>query len=345
MKVEKMAFKQISSTIIIDAFRKYAKDNLLVNFLLDSRKEFVSLRLKQDEEIYKTFNWLRKNMLTVLNRIDDEISKSDYEKIMKYLNDFTADLRIDLGRVINDSLSKIIQTASNPYMQMFKYLSTEAKLTIVTNKMFKQAIDRSNREVISIISNKQFGARKLQSMKLSGRIWKSSLYARTGIQKVIKHGMANGLSARDIAKNLNKYMTPTAKNTILKKEIGKKFPSNPHYYALRVARSEAQHSYQESMYNAGKIMPSYEGIYWVLSNRHPEYDICDIWANEKKYGEKGFYPKGKEPSLAHPNCICTQIQKLSNNDDMIDRLISWQKNPKSDKKLEDWYKKYFKNER
>lgn len=338
-----MAYKQIASSIIIDAFRKYAKDNILVNFLLDSRKEFVSYRLKQDEDIYKTFDWLRQNMITVLNRVEGEISKSDYEKIMKYLNNFTADLRIDLGRVINKSLNNIIEIASNPYKEMFKYLANEANLTIVSNAMFKQAIDKSNRAVIAIISNKQYGAR--QSMKLSGRIWKSTLYARTGITKVINHGMQNGLSARDIAKNLNKYMTPTAKNTILKKEIGKKFPSNPHYYALRVARSEAQYSYQESMYNAGKIMPSYEGIYWVLSNRHPVYDICDKLANEKKYGEKGFYPKGKEPSLAHPQCICTQIQKLSNNDDMIDRLISWQKNPKSDKKLEDWYKKYFKNER
>lgn len=338
-----MAYKEIANTIIIDAFRKYAKDNILLNFLLDSRREFVSLRLKQDEDIYKSFNWLRQNMLTVLKRIDGEISKSDYDKLMKYLNDFTVDLRLDLGRVINKSLSKIIETASNPYMQMFKYLSTEAKLTVVTNKMFKQAIDKSNRAVIVIISNKQYKGR--QSMKLSGRIWKSSLYARTGIQKVITHGINNGLSARDIAKNLNKYMTPTAKNTILKKEIGKKFPSNPHYYALRVARSEAQYSYQESMYNAGKIMPSYEGIYWVLSNRHPEYDICDIWANETKYGEKGFYPKGKEPKLAHPHCICTQIQKLTNNDDMIDRLIQWQKTPSKDPKLEYWYKKYFKNER
>lgn len=338
-----MSYKQIASSIIIDAFRKKAKDNLLVNFLLDSRKEFVSLRLKQDEKIYDAFNWLRINMMTVLNRQEGELSNNDYNKIMKYLNNFTADLRIDLGRVIDKSLSEIIQTASNPYFEMFKYLADKANLKVVTNKMFKQAIDKSNNQVVAIVSNKQYGAR--QSMKLSGRIWKSSLYAKTGIQKVIKHGINNGLSARDIAKMLNKYMTPTSKNTILKKEVGKKFPSNPHYYALRVARSEAQFSYQESMYNAGKIMPSYEGIYWVLSNRHPLYDICDKLANETKYGEKGFYPIGKEPKLAHPNCICTQIQKLTNNDDMIDRLIAWQNNPSSDKKLEDWYKKYLKNER
>lgn len=338
-----MSFKDISNSIIIEAFRKQAKNNILVNFLLDSRIEFVSLRLEQDKKVYDSFNWLRQNMVTVLNRLDGKISEDDYKKINKYLNDFTADLRIDLGRVINDSLSKIIETASNPYLHMFKYLADKANLKTVTNKMFKQAIDKSNNAVIAIISNRQYGAR--QSMKLSGRIWKSSLYARTGITKVINHGMQNGLSARDIAKNLNKYMTPSARNTILKKEIGKKFPSNPHYYALRVARSEAQYSYQESMYNSGKIMPSYEGIYWVLSNRHPEIDICDDWANETKYGEKGFYPKGKEPKLAHPHCICTQIQKLTNNDDMVDRLINWQNNPKGDKGLEDWYKKYFKNER
>lgn len=338
-----MAFKQISSSIIIEAYRKLAKDNILVNFLLDSRKEFVSLRLQQESDIEGAFNWLRENMITVLERKEGELSPEDVEAILKYLNDFTADLRIDLGRIINKSLEKIIQTGSNPYVEMFKYLANQANLKIVTNKMFKQAIDKSNNKVIAIVSNKQYGAR--QSMKLSGRIWKSSLYAKTGIQKVIKHGVNQGMSARDIAKMLNKYMTPTAKNTILKKDIGKKFPSNPHYYALRVARSEAQFAYQESMYESGKIMPSYEGIYWVLSNRHPIYDICDKLANETKYGEKGFYPTGKEPKLAHPQCICTQIQKLANNDDFIDRLITWQNEPSKDKKLEDWYKKYFKNER
>ena len=334
-----MSYKQISSSILVDAYRKKAKDNLILNFLLDSRKEFVSMRLKQDEEIFGQFNYLRKNMLTVLNRKSGELSDSDYNSIMKYLNNFTADLRIDLGRVINKSLKDIIKVASNPYTKMFEYLADKANLKTVSNAMFKKAIDKSNNQTIAYISNKQFGGR--QSMKLSGRIWKSSLYAKTGIQKVIKNGITNGLSAKDIAKNLDRYMTPNAKNTLLKKEIGKKFPSNPHYYALRVARSEAQHSYQESMYNAGKIMPSYLGIYWVLSNRHPKYDICDKLANEKKYGEKGFYPKGKEPSLAHPHCICTQIQKLSNNDDMVDRLINWQNNPKNDKQLENWYKKYF----
>ena len=338
-----MAWKNIANTIIIDAYRKLSKNNLLVNFLLDSRIEFVSLRLQEEENIYNAFNYLKENMLTVLSRYDGELTESDIETIMKYLNDFTVDLRLDLGKVIDKSLKEIINTASNPYYEMFKYLANKANLTIVSNAMFKQAIDKANQETITYISNKQYKGR--QSMKLSGRIWKSSLYARAGLRKVITNGVNKGLSAGDIAKELNKYMTPNAKNTILKKEIGKKFPSNPHYYALRVARSEAQHSYQESMYKAGKIIPSYEGIYWILSNRHPEYDICDILANEKKYGEKGFYPKGKEPSLAHPQCICTQIQKLTNNDEMIDRLIQWQKTPSKDPALEYWYKKYFKNER
>lgn len=329
--------------ILIDAFKKKAKNNLILQLLLDSNKQFLSARIEQDKTIYNTFNYLKENMLTVLNRQNGKLSNDDYKAIMKYLNDFTADLRIDLNRVIEKSLYNIISIASNPYLEMFNYIADKANLKLVTNKMFKQAIDKSNNQVVAIISNKQFGAR--QSMKLSGRIWKSSLYAKTGITKVINHGMGNGLSARDIAKNLNKYMTPSARNTILKKEIGKKFPSNPHYYALRVARSEAQHSYQESMYNAGKIIPTYEGIYWVLSNRHPKYDICDKLANNMEYGEKGFYPKGKEPSLAHPNCICTQIQKLGDVDKMIDRIIEWQNNPKNDKELELWYKKYFKNER
>ena len=336
-----MSFKNIANTIIIDAYRKLYKGNVFLDLLLDSRKEFVEYRILQESHIEEQFNFMRRNLLYVLNNKVEEFDETGLETILNYLNDFTVDLRLDLNRVINKDIKGIIETGSNPYKEMFEYLTEKYKLKRVSNSQFNKAIDKKNGEVVAYISNKQYGTRSKNTMKLSGRIWKSSLYAKTGIIKVLRNGLNKGLSVNEMAKQLNKYMTPSARNTILKKEIGKKFPSNPHYYAKRVARTEAQHSYQKSMYESGQVMPSYEGIIWVLSNRHPKYDICDKIANETKYGEKGFYPKGKEPIVPHPQCICTQIQKLENNDDFIDRLIAWDEG-KKDKKLDNWYKNYIK---
>lgn len=78
------------------------------------------------------------------------------------------------------------------------------------------------------------------------------------------------------------------------------------YNAERIARTEMARAYADGQMLRYKDDEDVVALKWVLSSRHPRYDICDFYANADLYGlGKGVYPKNKFPMLpAHPHCMC-----------------------------------------
>ena len=78
------------------------------------------------------------------------------------------------------------------------------------------------------------------------------------------------------------------------------------YNAERIARTETARAYADGQMLRYKDDDDVVALKWVLSSRHPRYDICDFYANADLYGlGKGVYPKDKFPTLpAHPHCMC-----------------------------------------
>ena len=78
------------------------------------------------------------------------------------------------------------------------------------------------------------------------------------------------------------------------------------YNAERIARTEMARAYADGQMLRYKNDDDVVALKWVLSSRHPRYDICDFYANADLYGlGKGVYPKDKFPQLpAHPHCMC-----------------------------------------
>lgn len=78
------------------------------------------------------------------------------------------------------------------------------------------------------------------------------------------------------------------------------------YNAERIARTEMARAYADGQMLRYKNDDDVVALKWVLSSRHPRYDICDFYANADLYGlGKGVYPKDKFPTLpAHPHCMC-----------------------------------------
>lgn len=78
------------------------------------------------------------------------------------------------------------------------------------------------------------------------------------------------------------------------------------YHAERIARTENARAYADGQMSRYMNDPDIAAFKWVLSSRHPRYDICDFYANADLYGlGKGVYPKNKFPKLpAHPHCMC-----------------------------------------
>lgn len=78
------------------------------------------------------------------------------------------------------------------------------------------------------------------------------------------------------------------------------------YFAERIARTERARAYIDGFIAKWQDDEDCVAYQWKLSTAHPDYDICDLYANADLYGlGKGIYPKDKVPTIpVHPHCMC-----------------------------------------
>lgn len=78
------------------------------------------------------------------------------------------------------------------------------------------------------------------------------------------------------------------------------------YVAERIARTEAARAWADGFLARYGDDDSVVAYQWKLASRHPEFDICDLYAEADLWGlGKGIYPKDKTSMLpVHPHCLC-----------------------------------------
>ena len=138
-------------------------------------------------------------------------------------------------------------------------------------------------------------------LKLSDRVWRVSERYRNAAKRVIEDGVARGLDARKLGREVEKYLEPrvwTAQKLDTRRRLG--VPKDVSYEGMRLARTEMNNAFHEGAIAANKATPSYLGIYWRLSNAHVLDDVCNDYA---AHNGKGFWPKGQEPARPHPQCL------------------------------------------
>lgn len=84
------------------------------------------------------------------------------------------------------------------------------------------------------------------------------------------------------------------------------------YIANRIAQTELARSFHHGL---GKELMQRDDVQWVqfrMSASHPKRDICDLYANQDRYGlGPGIYPKGEAPvPPLHPFCLCGVFTRL-----------------------------------
>lgn len=169
---------------------------------------------------------------------------------------------------------------------------------------------------------------------LSKALWNNTRKAQDDISTIISNGIAQNLSTYDIAKDLAKYVNPSAKKDW---EWSKIYPGTTKridYSAFRLANTMVSHAYQQGFEKVNEANPFVTGYKWLTSNSHRETcEICKERASQNKYGlGKGVYPKGKLP-LDHPNGLCTFAVVTESQDKMTDDIAAWVKGG-SNKKLD-----------
>lgn len=83
------------------------------------------------------------------------------------------------------------------------------------------------------------------------------------------------------------------------------------YSARMIARTEVAHSFHEGDRVSSQRSPVVADMKWNLSPRHPEPDICDVYAMSDLHGKgPGMYPPEYLPPLPHPHDLCFMTHEL-----------------------------------
>lgn len=154
---------------------------------------------------------------------------------------------------------------------------------------------------------------------LSKAIWTDNEKTLRDIYGIVAKGLAENMSAYDISKLLEKYVSPSkAKQWNLKMPDGVKiYKKSVDYNAQRLVRTLAQHGYQQSFIAVTKDNPFVEDYIWVANGSR----TCALCAER----DGKHYAKDELP-MDHPNGMCTMVPNVDDKK-MIDQLADWVNSP------------------
>lgn len=169
---------------------------------------------------------------------------------------------------------------------------------------------------------------------LSKAVWQNTAKIKRDLNTVIAEGIAQNKSAYDIAKDLERYVNPSARKPW---DWNKVYPGTAKkidYNAQRLARTMVSHAYQQAFVVSTQKNPFVTAYRWDSSNSSRVCEICSA--------RDGVTYKKDELPLDHPNGMCTFIAVMEGPMvDMADRLADWVEG-KPDPEL-DVYAEFLKN--
>lgn len=221
----------------------------------------------------------------------------------------TSNMLTVAGAVCDDSLA-FLQAIGMPLEGAFLHVPADVVQTVITGQLYEGR------------------------WSLSRSIWKHTSKTKRDINTIIAEGIAQNKSAYDIAKDLERYVNPSARKPW---DWSKAYPGTAKkvdYNAQRLARTMVSHAYQQAFVRSTQKNPFVTAYRWDASNSHR---VCEICA-----ARDGVTYKKDELPLDHPNGMCTFIAVMEESMvDMADRLADWV-NGKADPEL-DVYAEFLRN--
>lgn len=162
---------------------------------------------------------------------------------------------------------------------------------------------------------------------LSARIWGDNEQTLKDAYQIMAKGLAENKPVYEIAKELETYVRPSAKlswNPVLAMkntktgeiEYKRIYKKQVDYNAQRLARTLAQHSYQQSFIATTQKNPFVTEYIWHSNGSR----VCELCA-----ARDGVHFKKNELPMDHPNGMCTMEPAIVDN--MVDQLADWFNSP------------------
>lgn len=246
------------------------------------------------------------------------LQAQEYEKLAKHLEEAAKNVGNYVKKTVTDAAN---QTAEAVYKDVVSEFADRAGL------IFGKEYMHVPEDIVgSILQGKVYSGK----WTLAGSIWGDTKWTQHDIETIVAQGVALNKSAYEIAKDLERYVNPSAHKDW---EWSKVYPGTKRkvdYSAQRLARTMVAHAYQQSLERACAKNPFVDGYVWLSSNSSRVCPICAA-----RNGQ--FYKKGNLP-LDHPNGMCTFEAAMSKSmNEIAEELAAWAKGESSNKALDAWY--------
>lgn len=286
--------------------------------------EIARLQITKDQEteianLYRqTYLGLKKQMESIPKdgTVSDSLRRTYLRKLTGQLKEAYQSIDQNLEESIKSGMldtSQAVVDANNEWIK-------KAGITI------EGAYSYVPKDIVSLISTgKVYG----EDWTLSKSIWGHTQKTLHDIDQVVATGVAANKSAYEIAKDLEKYVDPSARKDW---EWSKVYPGTSKkvdYNAQRLARTMVSHAYQQSLLATTKYNPFVKGYRWRSAHSSRTCEIC----NERD----GQLYSANDLPLDHPNGMCTFIAELTDDmSNIADRIGDWAQG-KEDPELDGWY--------
>ena len=294
--------------------------------------EKIVLNKKTAKKIKRAYGTTAKEIKAQLNLLKSKpmgmLSVSESLKKV-YLEGLLKDMNSSL-----DSLERVVQSTILEATEQAGNLAVKASLESMEKAGLSFGIKGAysyvpRKEIANILSGQLYG----KNWTFSKAIWGAEKKMKEDLEKIVARGLAGNKPIYDIAKDLEKYVDPSARKPW---DWGKVYPGTSKvvdYNAQRLARTMIQHSFQQSMVQAQFYNPFCKGIMWHSVGIHGR--TCAICMERD-----GKVFLVKDLPLDHPNGLCYFEPVLDDMNAIADRLADWTKGG-SDPDLDTYVAKAF----
>lgn len=288
-----------------------AKDPLVFK---DAEKARDAITQQQKAEIIKTYQKWADEIGEKVKMYSHKTAPS-YAIAERQMKELEKQLRATSDKVANEiyggiksSIYTVSEAVVNTNKEWLKSLGFEGEnLDIAFNYVPDEMVQK-------LITGQIYDS----GWSLSKSIWSDKEETLSGLYKITAGGIAQNKSIYEIAKDLEKYVSPTAAKpwNLVDKDGKKIYPKQVDYNAQRLARTLVQHGYQQSFVETTKENPFIVDYIWN-SNGSRACELC--------MDRDGKHYKKDELPMDHPNGMCTMEPNVSET--LIDDLANWFNEP------------------
>lgn len=207
----------------------------------------------------------------------------------------------DISRIIKSSMKSISEEMASCSVEWLKEVGWE-----VTN-----GFTNITKSVVEDITT---GRVYKNGWNLSNRIWGIDDKIKQDAYSIVAKGIVEQKTTYEIAKDLEKYVRPSARKTW---EWSKVYPGTNKvidYNAQRLARTLSQHAYQQTFVRTTINNPWVEKYQWVSNGSR----VCPLCMDR----DGQVYEKWDLPE-DHPNGMCTWLPICKSDDEIISDIANW----------------------